>query len=106
MHQEIESIELLSGRRVRHTRSLGSPGVHQRLYVEHAHSLLNNRLIQGADLPSRRITSLADTPSKSPVARRAFANGSFWARQSQISWKWLRATSPLRHEIRIAIPRL
>jgi hypothetical protein len=59
---------------------------------------LRNKFVPGLALSNQSITSSLPAVSSSPLVRRIFGNRVLWQRQSQISLKWICATSRMSEE--------
>jgi len=95
MYQEIDSTRMLIGDRFGYGHTVCAAADGNRVCVCGSPLPLKNGCVPGRGACEQHITkgSSAISPLKPLLpTRRIFGNRLLWQRQSQMSWKWIRAT--------------
>jgi|SRR5580704_11962970 hypothetical protein len=95
MYKEIDSTRMLTGDRFGYVHAVCLAADGNRVCVCGSRLPLKNGCVPGMPGCEQPITKVSPTisPLKPlPSTRRIFGNRLLWQRQSQIGWKWIRAT--------------
>ena len=95
MYKEMDSTRMYTGDRFGYAHSVCLATDGNRVYVYGSPLPPQNGCVPGMAACEQPITKVSPTVSPLkplPSTRRIFGNRLLWQRQSQIGWKWIRAT--------------